>query len=692
MSSPIIYVSPIEPFPVHNYVWDVASMMWVVETQPSGGGGGGAVTIADGADVAEGATTDAAITSDVNGTVSGKLRGLVKIFADVWDAANHWFRVRSSNELADRGAFVGGTTPVGLIGGVFDDTPPTALSPGMAAVLRLTNQRAAHVALRTDQNNPAGWGSLADLKIYSAVKGGSSGIINGNGQTGFSVSFAADSSSMGTILVTITGTWVGTIQFESPTGVPFPGVNLATGVPVTTTTGNGSFMFPIVGNQTFRVISTAWTSGAATVEGQGATQVGTVNLGTALPPGGNVLGHVILDASGAVIGHVIVDSGSLSVSNMIPAVETGLAKAATQTDGTQKSIVRGGAKGTTTTADVTSTAQSADRQGLDVQIRTSAGAAVDTFGGGIQFADGAARGTATGTLAMVDDGANIQSAKGDTDGTVQTNLTKILGTAPTTAGKLDVKAADGDAFVRQTTAANLQMTATQGIAAAGTASWPVKHGNLAQANILFNSASPTFLNVPTLGMASAAVAVTPVIGLDLIHLAFQVSVDGATSFVTRAYRADDSTIGSSFSLLDADNAIYYVPFPAGVTQFTVAVSGTFTDAHSVDVTIALSASVLDFGGTVPAGSGGTTDVTDRAARLLGHVIVDTLPSGTADVVQGEGEAIDYVAGTSRNLTQDEHGRLRVVPNNRELAGLIAEMTREVHELKTVVQFAHGINL
>lgn len=38
-----------------------------------------AATIADGADVAEGATTDAAITTDVNGTVSGKLRGLVKI-------------------------------------------------------------------------------------------------------------------------------------------------------------------------------------------------------------------------------------------------------------------------------------------------------------------------------------------------------------------------------------------------------------------------------------------------------------------------------------------------------------------------------------------------------------------------------------------------------------------------------------
>lgn len=40
----------------------------------SGAGGGGAATIADGADVAEGATTDAAVTAGSTGTVSGKLR------------------------------------------------------------------------------------------------------------------------------------------------------------------------------------------------------------------------------------------------------------------------------------------------------------------------------------------------------------------------------------------------------------------------------------------------------------------------------------------------------------------------------------------------------------------------------------------------------------------------------------------
>jgi hypothetical protein len=47
----------------HNYVWDTGGLTWVAMTQP-GAGGGGAVTIANGADVAEGATTDAEAAGD----------------------------------------------------------------------------------------------------------------------------------------------------------------------------------------------------------------------------------------------------------------------------------------------------------------------------------------------------------------------------------------------------------------------------------------------------------------------------------------------------------------------------------------------------------------------------------------------------------------------------------------------------
>jgi hypothetical protein len=68
--------APLTLNPVANFVFDPGSLTWVKETQP--GAPGGAVTIADGADVAEGSTTNAAVISDANGTVSGKLRGLVK--------------------------------------------------------------------------------------------------------------------------------------------------------------------------------------------------------------------------------------------------------------------------------------------------------------------------------------------------------------------------------------------------------------------------------------------------------------------------------------------------------------------------------------------------------------------------------------------------------------------------------------
>lgn len=91
--------------------------------------------------------------------------------------------------------------------------------------------------------------------------------------------------------------------------------------------------------------------------------------------------------------------------------------APTDPTGTAKVMVRADTPATVATTDGDWVAQRSTNYGAGyVQVVTSAGAFVDTFGGGTQFADGAARGTATGTLAMVDDGALIQSAAGDTAG------------------------------------------------------------------------------------------------------------------------------------------------------------------------------------------------------------------------------------------------------------------------------------
>jgi hypothetical protein len=61
------------------------------------GAGGGPATIADGADVTLGATTDIAVVTDVNGTISGRLRGLVKILASVWDSVNGRLKVEGNS-------------------------------------------------------------------------------------------------------------------------------------------------------------------------------------------------------------------------------------------------------------------------------------------------------------------------------------------------------------------------------------------------------------------------------------------------------------------------------------------------------------------------------------------------------------------------------------------------------------------
>jgi hypothetical protein len=122
--------------------------------------------------------------------------------------------------------------------------------------------------------------------------------------------------------------------------------------------------------------------------------------------------------------------------------------------GTVPIMVRKDTPATITSTDGDNIAQRATNYGAGyVQVLTSAGAFVDTFGGGTQFADGAARGTATGTLAMVDDGANIQSVLGDSSGRLFTNISQInavtplMGNGITGTGSLRVTlASDGTAI------------------------------------------------------------------------------------------------------------------------------------------------------------------------------------------------------------------------------------------------------
>src|SRR5436190_6862808 len=88
-------------------------------TSTGGGGGGGPVTIADGADVAEGSTVDAKVLGDVNGTVSAKLRGLNTIWNDVWDSVAHTIHVDGT---------LTGVTTIGTITNPVTVVQPTGTS------------------------------------------------------------------------------------------------------------------------------------------------------------------------------------------------------------------------------------------------------------------------------------------------------------------------------------------------------------------------------------------------------------------------------------------------------------------------------------------------------------------------------------------------------------------------------------
>src|SRR6266566_4976660 len=71
------------------------------------------IYIKDGGDVAQGLTTDPAVTGDNSGTLSAKLRGLTKIFTDIWDSVNHRIKVDGSGVTQPvSGTFWQATQPV----------------------------------------------------------------------------------------------------------------------------------------------------------------------------------------------------------------------------------------------------------------------------------------------------------------------------------------------------------------------------------------------------------------------------------------------------------------------------------------------------------------------------------------------------------------------------------------------------
>lgn len=114
-------------------------------------------------------------------------------------------------------------------------------------------------------------------------------------------------------------------------------------------------------------------SGAWSVSTTGTTDVsgsvsitGTPTVSAAITSLPSITGAVTLSGTSNAVNATLVGTPSVSVS--------GVALDGTLTSGSQKSIQRGGAKGSTTAADVTSTSQGTDHQAIDVTIYASGSA------------------------------------------------------------------------------------------------------------------------------------------------------------------------------------------------------------------------------------------------------------------------------------------------------------------------------
>ena len=168
------------------------------------------------------------------------------------------------------------------------------------------------------------------------------------------------------------------------------------------------------GGSTNNGIINGANGGSATVTGGKLDVNATASLaGQAIPSVG---------ATTAVTTQLVDGSGNQITSFGGGTQYTEDVAAAADPVGTATILVRKDTPAALTTTDGDNVAQRATNYGAAyTQVVTSAGAFVDTFGGGTQFADGAARGTATGTLVMGDDGTLIQSI------TAKTLNTQVVG-------------------------------------------------------------------------------------------------------------------------------------------------------------------------------------------------------------------------------------------------------------------------
>ncbi len=298
----------------------------------------------------------------------------------------------------------------------------------------------------------------------------------------------------------------------------------------------------------------------------------------------------------------------------------GGATAANQTDGSQKTqIVDAGGEVATVTGgklDVNATASLAGESipatgattAVSVQVVDGSGNQISSFGGGTQYADGAARGTATGTIAMGDDGTNIQSVHVDSSGDLQIDvLSSALPTGAATAANQQTDALTDTQLRATAVDVSVSTMPTTNVAQSG--SWSVDLGNI---NGIATETTVAAIDTktPALGQALAAASV-PVV-LPAAQITAITPPAAITGFATAANQLPD---GHNVTVDNASLAV-----TGTFWQATQPVSGTVT------ANATLAAETTKVIGTVNIASAQTLATVTTVGAVT--AITNALPAGT----------------------------------------------------------------
>jgi hypothetical protein len=145
----------------------------------------------------------------------------------------------SSAGFSDNGTFTTGTTAINPAGGLFDDTPPTAIATGHAASARITPNRALHINLRNQSGTEIGT-SASPVQVSLANTAANATALKVDGSTvtqPISGTVTVQQSTAASLKVDLSNTAANTTAIK----VDGSGVTQPVSGTVTANAGSGTF-------------------------------------------------------------------------------------------------------------------------------------------------------------------------------------------------------------------------------------------------------------------------------------------------------------------------------------------------------------------------------------------------------------------------------------------------------------------